>query len=120
MTPQSSGPLLDCFGCRRCSYKSRMFKAICPRCGSAEILPLEPASSGELLDFVPVLYPPENLKHLGQYVSILVELHNGCHTFGIFLGDPATLRIGSTLVASSHGDDTSVPLFRPLGSGGSD
>ena len=78
------------------------------------MVPLEPAITGELLDFVPVFHPPENLKLLGPYVSVLVRLENGCRTFGIFLGSPAALRIGDALVASSQQDDTPRPFFQAV------
>ena len=34
----------------------------------------EGVTRGEVVDFVPIAYPPENLKQLGEYVSVLVKL----------------------------------------------
>ena len=69
------------------------------------------AAGGEILDFVPVLYPPENLRDLVRYVSVLVRLDNGCRVFGVFLGDPAQIQIGTPVVVSRMDEEKKVPFF---------
>ena len=100
-----------CFGCNTCGYQSTLFKAICPACGAAEMVELERASRGKVLEFVPVFFPPENLKDLRQYVSVFVKLDNGCQTFGIFLGDPDKIKVGTPVVLSSFDKDSKALFF---------
>jgi len=100
-----------CFGCNTCGYQSTMFKAVCPACGAAEMVELEGGNKGEVLEFVPVLFPPENLKGLRQYVSVLVKLDNGCRAFGIFLGDPEKIKVGASVVVSKVDKDSNALFF---------
>ncbi|MBI2528953.1 MAG: hypothetical protein HYY95_10085 [Candidatus Rokubacteria bacterium] len=71
----------------------------------------EAATGGHVVDFVPVLYPPENLKGLGRYVSVLVRLDNGCQVFGVFRGDPERIRVGTPVVVSQGDAAEKVPFF---------
>jgi uncharacterized OB-fold protein len=99
------------FGCKACGYQTILVKAVCPVCGSAEMTGLEGARTGNVLEFVPVLFPPENLKTLGTYVSLLVALDNGCRTFGIFLGDPKDIDVGTRVVLSRLDQDSKALFF---------
>ena len=72
---------------------------------------LEGGNKGEVLEFVPVLFPPENLKGLRQYVSVLVKLDNGCRAFGIFLGDPEKIKVGASVVVSKADKDSNALFF---------
>ena len=67
---------------------------------------------GEVVDFVPVAYPPENLKHLGAYVSVLVKFENGCQLFGIVLENPNNVKIGTPVVVSSFNPQTKELCFK--------
>lgn len=67
-------------------------------------------TAGEILDFVPVLFPPENLKTLGPYVSVFVGLRGGGRTFGVFLGDAARLRIGAPVVLRPPDAERTAPV----------
>ncbi len=69
---------------------------------------------GEVVDFVPVAYPPENLKHLGAYVSVLVKLDNGCRIFGIVMEKPDLVKIGTAVAVSSFNPQTKELFFRRL------
>ncbi|OGK78324.1 MAG: hypothetical protein A2X52_22105 [Candidatus Rokubacteria bacterium GWC2_70_16] len=71
----------------------------------------EPAAGGHVVDFVPVLFPPENLKGLGRYVSVLVKLDTGCQAFGVFRGDPERLRVGTRMVVAHVDAEPDVPFF---------
>ena len=64
-----------------------------------------------MVDFVPVLFPPENLKGLGRYVSVLVKLDTGCQAFGVFRGDPERLRVGTRMVVAHVDAEPDVPFF---------
>jgi uncharacterized OB-fold protein len=101
MAESKKRKLPQCFGCNNCGYRSSSYKAICPACGGTEMEVLEAAGRGKIEDFVSVLYPPENLKDLGQYVSVLVKLDNGCRIFGIILEDSDNIAIGTSVVVSS-------------------
>ena len=74
------------------------------------------AVAGEVMDFVPVLYPPENLKDLGQYVSLFVKLDDGGRMFGVFEGDPAAVGIGTRVVGRTD-EERKVPFFQIAGQG---
>lgn len=109
---QNHSDLPQGYGCNLCGYRSSTFKAVCPQCGSKEIVVLEGAKGGKVVDFVPVFFSPENLKHLGQYISALVKLDNGCQIFGIVLGDPKDIQVGSTVVVSSLNSETKELYFK--------
>lgn len=108
---QNKTDLPQSFGCNHCGYRSSTFKAVCPQCGKKEIVILEQAKGGRVVDFVPVFFPPENLKHLGQYMSVLVKLDNGCQIFGILLRDPNNVKIGTPVVISSFNKETKELYF---------
>ena len=72
----------------------------------------EGVTSGEVVDFVPIAYPPENLKQLGSYVSVLVKLDNGCQIFGIVAEDPKSIKIGTSVLVSSFNDQTRELFFK--------
>ena len=71
----------------------------------------ERVTGGHVVDFVPVLFPPENLKGLGRYVSVLVKLDTGCQAFGVFRGDPERLRVGTRMVVAHVDAEPDVPFF---------
>ncbi len=108
---------LSCFRCGACGYRSTVVKAVCPRCGGTGGMAADSAARGRILDFVPVLFPPENLKELGRYVSVLVELDNGCHAFGVFRGDPAGLAVGAGVVVAQADEEKKIPFFDVAGPG---
>jgi len=114
MVEFQKSPLPRCFSCNHCGYHSSTFKAVCPKCGSAEVAVQEGVNRGKVIDFVPVSYPPENLKHLGQYVSVLVKLDNGCQIFGIVLEDPNQVKIGTPVLISRFNDQTKELFFKTL------
>ncbi len=107
---ESQQNLPDCFSCGNCSYRTAGYKPLCPQCGQAKMVPMEATATGRIVDFVPVLYPPENLKHLGPYTSVLVRLDNGCNMFGIVRESPARIEIGQSVVISKF-DAVSRELF---------
>ena len=74
----------------------------------------EGARRGEIVDFVPVAYPPENLKNLGSYVSVLVKLENGIQVFGIVLEDPDHVQIGTPVSVSNFNDQTKELFFKTI------
>lgn len=97
--------------CRICDYTSAVAKAVCPRCGRAGGMSPEPVTGGHVVDFVAVLFPPENLKSLGPYVSVLVRLDSGCQAFGVFRGDPERLGVGTRMVVAQGDGAQGVPFF---------
>ncbi len=103
-----------CFYCDRCGYRSAVLKAVCPQCGHEGMMTEEGVRQGEVVDFVPVAYPPENLKHLGSYVSVLVKLSNGCQIFGLVLGNPDLVQIGTPVTISAYNDQSKELIFKPL------
>ena len=108
-TPEQPFPCS--FRCRSCDYTSAVAKAVCPRCGSGGGMSPEPLTGGHVVDFVPVLFPPENLKGLGRYVSVLVKLDTGCQAFGVFRGDPERIRVGTRMVVAHVDAEPRVPFF---------
>jgi len=111
MAQTADQPVPSSFRCRTCDYTSAVAKAVCPRCGSGGGMSPEPAAGGHVVDFVPVLFPPENLKGLGRYVSVLVKLDTGCQAFGVFRGDPERLRVGTRMVVAHVDAEPDVPFF---------
>jgi uncharacterized OB-fold protein len=92
--------------CNACQWSGSSFKASCPVCGSFDLQQKESLGHGKIVDLVPVLYPPDNLKDLGQYVSVLVEFDEGFRMFGITLMKPEELSIGDSVVISSFDEDS--------------
>jgi uncharacterized OB-fold protein len=74
----------------------------------------EGVKRGEIVDFVPVAYPPENLKQLGSYVSVLVKLDNGCQIFGIVLENPDLVKIGTPVAVSNFNQQTKELFFKTI------
>ena len=109
---QNHSDLPQGYGCNLCGYRSSTFKAVCPQCGSKAIVVLEGAKGGKVVEFVPVFSPPENLKNIGQYVSVLVQLDNGCQMFGIVLDDPKKIQAGTPVVVSSFNKETKELYFK--------
>jgi uncharacterized OB-fold protein len=99
------------YGCRSCGYRSSTFKAICPQCGSKDVGLLEKAKRGKVIESVPVFFPPDNLKDLGTYVSVLVQLENGCQMFGIVLDDPQKVHAGTPVVVTKFNRETAELFF---------
>lgn len=99
------------FRCNDCKWCGSSFRATCPGCGGAQLVKEESLGAGKVVDFVPVLYPPDNLKDLAQYVSVLVQFNEGFRMFGISLGNPADFYIGCPVVVSSFDDNTKRLFF---------
>jgi uncharacterized OB-fold protein len=106
--------LPECFSCNKCGYRSGALKAVCPECGSEGMVMQGGIEKGEVVDFVPVAYPPENLKHLGEYVSVLVKLDNGCQLFGIVLENPDQVKIGIPVSIANFNPQTKELFFKLL------
>ena len=106
------GPL--CFNCKHCGFRSGTFKAVCPKCGREGMVGEEGARQGAVVDFVPIAYPPDNLKHLGEYVSVLVKLDDGCQVFGIVVEDQKAIQIGTPVAISSFSPETKELYFKAL------
>lgn len=109
-----SQKLPACCRCAKCGYRSAGRKPLCPQCGGAEMKSLDPSGEGRIVDFVPVIYPPENLKHLGNYTSVYVELDNGCRMFGILTDDPAGIAAGKRVAVSRYDDASQELHFRMI------
>jgi len=103
-----------CFRCHQCGYRSGIVKAICPQCGREGMVSEEGVKRGEVIDFVPVIYPPDNLKHLGSYVSVLVKLSNGCQIFGLVVENPELIGAGTPVAISRYNDQSKELIFKPL------
>jgi len=96
--------------CNKCSWSSSFFKASCPACGGSDLSQARSSGTGNIVDFVPVFYPPENLKDLGQYTSVLVRFREGFKMFAIFLTNAEELAIGDSVAVSSF-DEEKMRLF---------
>jgi uncharacterized OB-fold protein len=96
--------------CKKCGWSSAAFRASCPSCGSADLTQAQSSGAGQIVDFVPLFYPPENLKDLGQYVSVLVRFKEGFEMFAITLEKPEDLAIGAPVAVSNY-DRESMRLF---------
>lgn len=101
-----------CCKCKSCGYRAAGRKPLCPRCGHVEMTILETTPDGKILDFVPVIYPPENLKELGKYVSVLVKLENGCNVFGMMLEEPCLVGVGHSVMISKFDESRQALFFR--------
>jgi len=102
------------FNCGYCGFRSGTFKAVCPKCGREGMALKEGVTRGEVVDFVPIAYPPENLKQLGEYVSVLVKLDNGCQIFGVVLENQKSIKIGTPVAISSFNQETKELFFEIL------
>ena len=103
-----------CFSCTHCGFRSGTFKAVCPKCGKEGMVAEEGVQQGAVVDFVPIAYPPDNLKHLGEYVSVLVKLDNECRIFGIVLENQKSVQIGTPVAISSYNQETKEVFFKAL------
>lgn len=112
MAEMDKGDLPRYFSCHDCGWHGSTFRVSCPSCGVSHLLALESSGTGKIVDFVPVFYPPENLKDLGQYVSVLVEFDEGFQMFGIGLNKLEDLAIGRSVVVSSFDKDTMRLLIK--------
>ena len=101
-----------CYRCEKCSYHIARHIPVCPRCGNMKMTPVEKTPTGKILDFVPTLYPPENLKDLGSYISVLVKLDNGCNVFGIMMDDPDRVKVGQDVTISKFNENTQELFFQ--------
>jgi uncharacterized OB-fold protein len=99
------------YRCNGCKWCGSSFRAACPNCGGTDLVEEKSLGAGKVLDFVPVLYPPDNLKELGQYVSLLVQFNEGFKMFGIYLGKSADFYIGCPVVVSSFDETTKRLIF---------
>ncbi|MGO8880226.1 MAG: Zn-ribbon domain-containing OB-fold protein [Desulfomonilaceae bacterium] len=100
--------------CNDCGWSGSTFRMGCPNCWASHLVELESSGIGKIVDLVPVFYPPENLKDLGPYVSVLVEFDEGFQMLGISLVKPEDLSIGSSVVVSSF-DKGTMRLLIKLG-----
>jgi len=102
------------FSCNHCGFTSGAYKAACPKCGREGMVSKEGGIMGEVVDFVPIAYPPENLKQLGEYVSVLVKLDKGCQIFGIISENRDRITIGTPVTISSFNQETKELFFKLL------
>lgn len=112
MTENGPTTMPECRRCGSCGYSAAGRKPLCPRCGRAEMASLETTPDGTILDFVPVIYPPENLKDVGEYVSVLVKLENGCNVFGMMREEPGRIAIGHGVTVSKFDAGRQALFFR--------
>lgn len=103
-----------CVSCNSCGWSGSSFRVTCPACGGTGVVNIESAGMAEIVDFVPVLYPPENLKDLGRYVSVLVKFQEGFQMFGIMMTDPELISIGTQVEVSSFEKETRKLFFRAV------
>jgi uncharacterized OB-fold protein len=106
--------VIRCFRCDQCRHVSGSPKLFCPQCGHPGTMVEEKVQKGVILDFVLVAYPPENLKHVGSYVSVLVKLDNGCSLFGIVSEEPNRVEVGKVVIPSQFNFQTKEFFFKPL------
>lgn len=106
--------VIRCFRCESCGHLSVAPKLFCPHCGRPGTMVDEKAEKGVIVDFVPVGYPPDNLKQLGSYVSVLVKLDNGCSLFGIVLEEPNRVEVGKVVIPSELNSQTKAFFFKTL------
>lgn len=97
--------------CSDCGWCGSTYRASCPTCRGRNLVEAESSGRGKIVDVVPVLYPPENLKDLGPYVSVLVQFDEGFRMFGMSLVEPEELTIGTSVVVSSFDKDTMRLFF---------
>ena len=102
------------FNCGYCGFRSGAVRAVCPKCGREGLVLKEGVQNGAVVDFVPIAYPPDNLKHLGEYVSVLVKLDSGCQIFGIVLENQKSIKIGTPVAISSFNQETKELFFKAL------
>lgn len=114
MLEENKLSLPQCFRCTSCDWSGSTFKASCPSCGSGKIVQFEGSKGGKIVDFVAVLFPPENLKSIGKYVSAFVQLDNGCRIFGILLEDPQNLSIGGRVEIARYESDSKKLFFKSV------
>jgi len=112
MNRNNETQLPRCFSCSQCGLQASSFRATCPGCGSTGIVEYEAPKTGRIVDFVPIFFPPENLVDLGQYVSVLVKLDNGCQLFGIVHEEQKNIAIGSSVEISSYDRESKKLFFR--------
>jgi uncharacterized OB-fold protein len=103
-----------CFRCDDCNWHGASFRAICPVCNSVKIVEASIADKGEIVDFVPVRFPPDSLKDVGPYVSALVKLDNGCKIFGIISGSSEDLSIGTQVSIRNFDPESRRLYFEPI------
>ena len=90
------------YKCQDCGWCGSSFRVSCPECGADGMLEVKASSTGTVVDYVTVFYPPENLKDLGQYTSVLVEFDEGFKKFGISLEAPEDFSIGCQVAVSDY------------------
>ena len=102
--------VIDCFKCNNCGNITLARKKVCPKCGSAAIQMVKSEGKGEVVDFAPVYFPPQNYKEIAPYTSLKVRLHNGCMVFGVMEGADKDILPG-TLVTLVKRDEATGGLF---------
>ena len=103
--------LPSCGRCEACGFTTAGSHPLCTRCGRGKMTRIETTPGGRILDFVPVTYPPENLKALGSYNSVLVKLENGCNVFGIMLKESGAPEAGQGVIVSKYDPERQELFF---------
>lgn len=99
-----------CYSCSDCDWHGSSFRATCPACRSTSIVKRATAGGGSIVDIVPVLFPPENLKKLGHYASVLVKFDENFQMFGIISEKYDRAVIGDRVKVSKY-DEATKELF---------
>lgn len=102
------------FKCSKCNWCGSTFRAACPSCGVADMVEIAGDKEGEIVDFVPILFPPENLKDIGKYLSVFVRFDNGCRIFGIMSEFSESIQIGSRVAVSEYDADSKKLFFKVI------
>jgi uncharacterized OB-fold protein len=110
MTQTHKVELPYCYSCSACDWHGSSFRATCPACRGTRIAKRTTAGGGSIVDIVPVLFPPENLKKLGQYASVLVKFDENFQMFGIIPEKFDRVAIGDRVRVSKY-DETTKELF---------
>ena len=100
-----------CYSCNACGWHGSSFRATCPACSSLQIAKRATVGSGKIVDIVPILFPPENLKTLGQYASVLVKFEENFQMFGIISENFDQVAIGDRVKVSEYNESTKELFF---------
>ena len=100
-----------CYSCSACEWHGSSFRATCPACGNNKIIRKATGGTGKIVDFVPVLFPPENLKNLGEYASVLVQFDENFQMFGIISEAHDQIAIGDRVKVSKYNGTTKELFF---------
>ena len=100
-----------CYSCSVCDWHGSSFRATCPACSSNEIVKKATVGTAKIVDIVPVRFPPENLKNLGQYASVLVKFDENFQMFGIISDAYDQIAIGDRVKVSKYNETTKELFF---------